>query len=88
VRLQISPSRIRIPDLMLIAADAPREEIVRTAPLVCVELLSRGDTMRDMMQRLEDYFATGVPVAGSSIRFVVAAGLQYQAIWRMFRTAC
>jgi Uma2 family endonuclease len=65
VRLQISTSTFRIPDLMLIASDAPREEIVRTAPLVCIEILSRGDTvrdMRDMIERLDDYFAIGVPV--------------------------
>ena len=62
VRLQISSSHFRIPDLMLVSADAPHEEIVRTPPLVCIEILSRGDTMRDMMERLNDYFAIGVPV--------------------------
>ena len=62
VRLQISTSRFRVPDLMLVSAGAPREEIVRTAPLVCIEILSRGDSMRDMMERLSDYFAIGVSV--------------------------
>jgi len=62
VRLQISTSRFRIPDLMLVSTDAPREQIVRTPPLVCIEILSRGDSMRDMMDRLDDYFALGVPV--------------------------
>jgi len=62
VRLQITTSRFRVPDLMLVSANAPREEIVRTAPLVCIEILSRGDSMRDMMERLDDYFAIGVPV--------------------------
>ena len=62
VRLQISSSRFRIPDLMLVSADAPREQIVRTPPLVCIEILSRGDTMREIMERLGDYFAIGVPV--------------------------
>ncbi len=62
VRLQISSSRFRIPDLMLISRDAPREEIVRTAPLLCIEIVSRDDTFRDMMDRLNDYFSIGVPV--------------------------
>ena len=46
----------------MVSADAPREEIVRTAPLVCIEILSRGDSMHDMMERLDDYFAIGVAV--------------------------
>jgi Uma2 family endonuclease len=51
VRLQISTSRFRIPDVMLVSADAPREEIVRTAPLVCIEILSRSNTVRDMFSK-------------------------------------
>ena len=44
VRLQLSTSTFRIPDLMLIASDAPREEIVRTAPW-CVLRSSRAATL-------------------------------------------
>jgi Uma2 family endonuclease len=60
--LKISSSRFRIPDLMLVSSEAPREQIVRSPPLVCIEVLSRGDTMREIMERLDDYFAIGVPV--------------------------
>jgi Uma2 family endonuclease len=62
VRLQITTSRFRIPDVMLVSADAPREQIVRTPPLVCIEILSPDDSMRRMMDRLDDYFSIGVPV--------------------------
>src|SRR5580700_2725992 len=37
VRLQIRSRRFRVPDLMVLAAQSPREEIVTVAPLLCVE---------------------------------------------------
>jgi Uma2 family endonuclease len=44
VRLQINPHRFRVPDLMVLAAQAPREEIVTIAPLLCIEILSKTDS--------------------------------------------
>ena len=60
-RLQISPTRYRVPDLMLVSAADTDPRIVRTAPLLCVEILSSEDRMRKIEERLQDYAALGVP---------------------------
>lgn len=62
VRLRITPTRFRIPGVMVLPADAPDEPIITTiTPLVCVEILSRSDTLNNIRDRLEDYFSVGVP---------------------------
>src|SRR5579863_1321642 len=61
VRLQINSSRFRIPDIMVLSGDAPHEEIVGTLPLLCIEILSRRDTVDLIFDRIEDYFSMGVP---------------------------
>lgn len=62
VRLQVRPDRFRVPDLMLIPLEAASEEIVRTVPLLCIEILSRRDTMTQMWDRIAEYLAMGVSV--------------------------
>jgi Uma2 family endonuclease len=47
---------------MVLSSEAPQEEIVRTPPLLCIEILSRGDTLDFVWDRIEDYFSIGVPV--------------------------
>lgn len=61
VRLQIEPTRFRIPDLIVLPDDAPFEPIVRQAPLLCVEILSKDDSMKSIMRRIQDYLRVGVP---------------------------
>jgi Uma2 family endonuclease len=61
-RVQVNPTRFRIPDICLLRPDAPEEQIVRTAPALCIEILSPEDRLNRTMQRLDDYFAMGVPV--------------------------
>ncbi len=60
-RVQISPTRYRIPDACLIANDAPDALILRNPPVLCVEILSRGDSMTEILARVFDYAAIGVP---------------------------
>jgi Uma2 family endonuclease len=59
-RVQVGPSSYRIPDLSLISLDAPDELILRTPPLLCVEILSREDRMNDILDRVADYRRMGV----------------------------
>jgi Uma2 family endonuclease len=59
-RVQTSPNRFRIPDVCLIPVGDPLVEILRTPPLLCVEILSRDDRMSDIQERVEDYLAMGV----------------------------
>ena len=59
-RVQVSPTRFRIPDVSILSADAPREQIITHAPLVCIEVLSPQDTLRKLQNRIDDYVAFGV----------------------------
>jgi Uma2 family endonuclease len=60
-RLQITPTRFRIPDAMVLAAEAPREAIVVTPPRLCIGILSRGDSLNQIRARSKDYLSIGVP---------------------------
>jgi Uma2 family endonuclease len=62
VRLQVRKDRYRIPDIMLIPIEAAGEEIVKTPPLLCIEIMSPGDALARIRERTQDYFAMGVPV--------------------------
>lgn len=60
-RVQTSARRFRVPDVSVSDASHPKEQILRRAPLLCVEILSPEDTLRKMLLRSKDYFAMGVP---------------------------
>jgi Uma2 family endonuclease len=59
-RLQINPRRYRIPDIMVLALPNLDERIVRTPPLLCIEILSSEDRLRKVQERLQDYADLGV----------------------------
>ena len=59
-RMQISETRFRVPDLSISSISAPKEQILRTPPMLCIEVLSPEDTFAKMRRRVEDYFRLGV----------------------------
>jgi Uma2 family endonuclease len=59
-RIQISPTRFRVPDVCLISLDYPVEQILTRPPLACIEILSPEDTLSRMQQRIADYRQFGV----------------------------
>jgi len=59
-RLQIGPSRFRVPDVCLVAGARPREQVFTRAPLVVIEILSAEDRMSRMQQKIDDYLTFGV----------------------------
>lgn len=61
-RVQVAPENFRVPDVSIHDASGPKEQIIRRAPLLCIEILSPEDTLRRMLQRIEDYFSMGVPL--------------------------
>jgi Uma2 family endonuclease len=61
LRVQVSPENYRVPDLVLLSAAAPVEQIVQTPPLLCIEILSPGDTIPEILIRARDYIHMGVP---------------------------
>jgi Uma2 family endonuclease len=60
-RVRISASRYRIADICLLEASAPKEQIIETPPLLCIEILSPEDTLAKHQARIDDYFSMGVP---------------------------
>ncbi|HEX4133020.1 MAG TPA: Uma2 family endonuclease [Bryobacteraceae bacterium] len=61
-RVQVKATRFRIPDVCVLAEDAPKEQIVRTPPILCIEILSPDDRMSRYLERVNDYFEMGVPL--------------------------
>jgi Uma2 family endonuclease len=59
-RTQVSASRVRIPDVCLIRADTPREQVTETPPLLCVEVMSPEDRLSRTTKVLDDFAAMGV----------------------------
>lgn len=59
-RLQVGPSRYRVPDVMVLRRGTKVSRIVREAPLLCIEVLSPEDTWTKMRARLNDYLGMGV----------------------------
>ncbi len=60
LRLQVAPARFRVPDILLLAHDAPDEQVITHPPLVCIEILSPEDRFGRMEERIADYFGMGV----------------------------
>ncbi len=61
LRVQISPTRFRVPDVCVLPAAWQRTQIIRQAPLLCIEILSPQDRLADAVQRSRDYLEMGVP---------------------------
>jgi len=58
-RLQITPTRYRIPDLMVLRNTDPKDGVVRFVPLLCVEIMSKDDWLNEIRQRVADYASIG-----------------------------
>jgi Uma2 family endonuclease len=58
-RVQVSPRRIRIPDLVLVPA-GPQPEVLVDPSVLVVEILSPDDSYSDTQERAQDYLKMGV----------------------------
>ena len=61
-RVQVSPRRFRIPDVTILRRSD--ERIVTSPPFICIEVLSKDDTMYYMQEKIDDYLRFGVPYIG------------------------
>ena len=61
LRIQVSPMRIRVPDLTVVQEPSPNEEIFTSPPHLCIEILSINDTADFMQEKIDDYLRFGVP---------------------------
>jgi Uma2 family endonuclease len=58
-RVQVSKRRYRIPDVTVLTKSD--ERIVTSPPFICIEVLSKDDTMQYMHEKIDDYLDFGVP---------------------------
>jgi Uma2 family endonuclease len=58
-RLQVSPTRVRVPDLVVLRP-GPQPDILTEPPLLVIEILSPDDSYSDLQERSQDYRQMGV----------------------------
>ena len=78
-RVQVKPTRFRVPDILVLTGSRPQGGIVDTPPFLCIEILSPSDRMAEMQERIDDYLTFGVKyvwVANPAARraFIYAPG--------------
>jgi Uma2 family endonuclease len=70
-RVQVSPTRYRVPDVLVVRRENPIEQILTLPPLAVFEVLSPDDRISRLLVKLVDYERMGI----QSI-FVVNPGTQ------------
>ena len=58
-RVQVKPARFRVPDVSVLTCP-PEGQILSKPPFLCIEILSPGDRMTEMQERIADYLEFGV----------------------------
>ena len=61
LRVQVSATRFRVPDVTVIDRDRPIEQILTHPPIAVFEVLSPEDSLQRLKRRLADYQAMGIP---------------------------
>jgi len=61
LRVQVAPTRFRVPDVTVLDRNQPIEQIITHPPLAVFEVLSPEDSMTRVMRKLNDYSAMGIP---------------------------
>ena len=60
LRMQVTESRFRVPDVTIIDRNLPVEQIATRAPIAVFEILSPEDSINRMMNKLADYERMGI----------------------------
>lgn len=61
LRMQVSPTRVRFPDVAIVAAD-DTDEVKQKPPLLVIEIISPDDRLTRLAKVIADYLAFGVPM--------------------------
>lgn len=59
-RIQVAPTRFRIPDVCVVPLPEPAEQVFTAPPLICIEILSPEDSFPRLQERFDDYLTMGV----------------------------
>jgi Uma2 family endonuclease len=58
-RVRVSPTRIRVPDLVVLRP-GPQPDVLTNPPLLVIEILSPDDSYSSLQERCQDFLAMGV----------------------------
>jgi Uma2 family endonuclease len=61
LRIKLSAARYRVPDVAVFSPSEPVEDVPSTPPLIAVEIVSPDDRHSDIIGKLEEYRAWGIP---------------------------
>ncbi len=59
-RVQVKLTRFRVPDVTVMIGGRPDGQIITQPPFICIEVLSKDDTLKQVRQKVDDYLAFGV----------------------------
>ncbi len=61
VRVQVKPTRFRVPDVLAHRGERPTGGVFREPPYIVVEIKSPGDRADDIADKIDDYLDFGIP---------------------------
>ena len=61
LRLRIRPGKYRVPDVMVLPAVVKHPPVIELPPLLCIEIVSPDDRLKDLIERAKDYRSLRVP---------------------------
>ena len=59
-RVQVSPTRYRVPDVCVVLGPEPEGDILTQPPFLCIEVQSPEDRISRIQQKIDDYLHFGV----------------------------
>ncbi len=59
-RIQTSANHYRIADVCVLRSSDPKDPVVGFPPLLCIEILSKDDSLGELQERVNDYAGLGV----------------------------
>jgi Uma2 family endonuclease len=59
-RIQVSARRFRVPDVCIVLGDEPDDQIFHQPPFICIEILSKDDTLAALQEKIDDFLNFGV----------------------------
>ncbi len=60
IRVQVKPTRFRIPDVVCFKRPKPQGAVIRQPPFLVIEVLSPDDRADDIQEKVDDYLSFGV----------------------------
>jgi Uma2 family endonuclease len=77
-RIQLNPKRCLIPDVAVMRMGTKREPVLSGPPLIAIEVMSTGDTLRKTERKVQEYLDFGV----AHVWVIEPGGKRKRAIYR------